>query len=220
MKYLYFTQAELEVMLELSGGSGHTLYRAGPPPDDAALTKAFATLYQRGFLSRTEGAFVPTAQGGFFRDMSRAPLAVALTVRRSRNTAALMCYCGGKNIGVCEPIRTVISEEVRLCLIPAEAVETWIFETGLLEPPALTDADAQELFQTWNGTTDSDSIRFRLEQYRNGGELLSVCEVLSGEGIPLIRFRENGRESVQPYTVEALRSMLTCRFRKESQQAL
>ena len=54
---LYFTQAELEVMLELSGGPAHTVYRTGSPPDDAALRQALASLYRRGFLVRLPETF-------------------------------------------------------------------------------------------------------------------------------------------------------------------
>lgn len=219
MKALYFTQAELEVMLELSGGAAHTLYRLEPPPDDASLVKAFASLYQRGFLARTESGLTPTAQGGFFRDMSGAPLAVALTMRHPRESTAL-CYCDTETVWVCEYLRTAISVQVRLSRILLEKLETWLFEAEILPPPVLTDADADEWLRTWSGETNPDSLRLRLEQYRNGGELLGVYEVLCGDGVPLIRLRQGGQMSVSLYTVEALRLMLARCFRKDSCQAL
>ena len=219
MKALYFTQAELEVMLELSGGAAHTLYRLEPPPDDAALIEAFASLYQRGFLTRTESGLTPTARGGFFRDISRAPLAVALTMRHLRERAAL-CYCDGETVWVCEYLRTALSTRTRLSRIPVENMETWLFETEILPPPVLTDADAGECLRTWSGETNPDSLRLRLERYRNGGELLGTYEVLSGDGLPLIRSRQGGQTSVSLYTVEALRAMLAHCFRKDSYQTL
>lgn len=219
MKALYFTQAELEVMLELSGGAAHTLYRLEAPPDDAALIKAFASLCQRGFLTRTEGGLTPTARGGFFRDISRAPLAVALTMRRPRESAAL-CYCDGETVWVCEYLRTALSVQARLSRLPVEELETWLFETEILSPPVLTDADAEEWPRIWSGEMNPDSLRLRLERYRNGGELLGIYEVLSGDGVPLIRSRQGGHISVSLYTVEALRTMLAHCFRKDTCQAL
>lgn len=219
MSALYFTQAELEVMLELSGGAAHTLYRLEAPPDDAALIKAFASLYQRGFLTRTESGLTPTAQGGFFRDMSRAPLVIVLTMRRPRESAAL-CYCDGETAWVCEYLRTALSVQVRLSRIPVEGLEKWLFETEILSPPVLTDADADEWLRTWSGETNPDSLCLRLEQYRNGGALLGTYEVLSGDGLPLIRSRQGGQISVSLYTVEALCAVLARCFRKDSYQAL
>ena len=204
---LYFTQAELEIMLDLSGGASHTLYRAGPPPDDDALTCAFSSLYRRGFLTRRECSLLPTERGGFFRDMGAAPLAVALSARYPRKSAAL-CYAGGETLWLCESVRTVISEQVRLRQIRRENLETWLYDAGILEPPFLTLEDVRELSEMERKAASDDAARLRLEKYENGGELLGVYEVLSGDGLPLLRVWEGDGETEELYTAETLRGML------------
>lgn len=211
---LYFTQAELEIMLDLSVGAAHTLYRVGPPPDDNALTQAFASLYRRGFLTRKDRSLSPTQRGDFFREMGAAPLAVTLTARYPRDSAAL-CYGGGETLWLCENVRTAISEQVRLCQLPQEKLEAWLYDAGILDPPFLTLEDTRELSEMVERETPGDTARLRLEKYENGGELLGVYEVLSGDGLPLLRVREGEEESEQLYTAEALRDMLARCFRKE-----
>ena len=94
---LYFTQAELEIMLDLSVGAAHTLYRIGPPPDDDALTAAFTSLYQRGFLTREGDTLSPAPKAGFFRRMGAAPFAVTLKTRYPR-PAVVLLYGGGETL--------------------------------------------------------------------------------------------------------------------------
>lgn len=218
---LYFTQAELEVMLDLSDGAAHTLCRTGPPPDDKALTAAFTSLYQRGFLTRTDDALSPAPKGNFFRRMAQAPLAVTLKSRYPRPAVAL-CYGGGDTLWLCEHIRTQISEQVRLRQLLWENLEAWLYDAGILDPPFLTREDARELsaLREEIGETPSDTVRLSMEKYRNGGALLGVYEALDGGGLPLLRIRENQEETSELYTVEALRSMLERCFRKDCQDEL
>ena len=211
---LYFTQAELEVMLDLSGGAAHTLFRAGPPPDDNALTQAFASLYRRGFLTRRDRSLSPTQRGGFFRDMHKAPLAVALTARYPMESEAL-CYGGGETLWLCETVRTALSEQVRLRQFPRERLQEWLYDTGILDPPFLTAEDTRELSELTREEPSGDTVRLRLEKYENGGKLLGVYEVLSGNGLPLVRVREDERDTAELYTVETLRDMLARCFRQE-----
>ena len=206
----YFTQAELEVMLELSGGPAHTLFRAGPPPDDYAVTAAFASLYRRGLLVRAERAFLPSDRAAYFRDMCAAPLAVAV---RARDRAAL-CYVGGATLWVCEHVRAA---RVRLSRIPYENLEAWLFETGLLEPPMLTAEDARELSLLRDEDGAPGEARLRMEKRRNGGGTLGVYELLDGEAFPCLHIAEGGTETVEPYTREALRTLLARCFGKDGQ---
>lgn len=216
---LYFTQAELEVMLDLSHGTQHTLYRTGPPPDDAALTEALVSLYQRGFLLRTPDTLAPAPKGSFFRQMGAAPLAVTLETSRPRPATAL-CYADGEALWLCEHIRTQVSERVRVRQLPAEHLERWLYEADILEPPFLTDADARELsaLREELGPDGPGTVRLRLECRRNGGAPLGVYEVLDGNGLALLRSREGAAEKIELYTLEALRAMLARCFRKDCQE--
>lgn len=206
----YFTQAELEVMLELSGGPVHTLFRAGPPPDDYALTAAFVSLYRRGLLVRAERAFLPSERAAYFRDMCAAPLAVAI---RARDRAAL-CYAGGGTLWVCEHVRAA---RVRLSRVPYESFEAWLFETELLPPPMLTAEDARELSLLRDDRAASGVVRLHMEKRRNGGGTLGVYELLDGEAFPCLRSVEGGAETAEPYTREALRTLLARCFGKDGQ---
>lgn len=206
----YFTQAELEVMLELSGGPAHTLFRPGPPPDDYALTAAFVSLYRRGLLVRTERAFLPSDRAGRFRDMCAAPIAVAI---RARGRAAL-CYVGGERLWVCEH---VWAARVRVSRISYKSLETWLFETELLAPPMLTAEDARELSLFLDGSAAPGAVRVRMEKRRNGGGTLGVYELLDGEAFPCLRSLESGAERVEPYTRETLRALLARCFGKDRQ---
>ena len=227
---LYFTQAELEIMLDLSVGAAHTLYRIGPPPDDDALTAAFTSLYQRGFLTREGDTLSPAPKAGFFRRMGAAPFAVTLKTRYPR-PAVVLLYGGGETLWLCEYVQTPLSERVRLRQLPAENLEAWLYDADILEPPFLTREDARELSalreksgEPGEGAdetgTESGDVRLCLEKYQNGGALLGVYEALEG-GFPLLRIREEGRQEItELYTVEALRSMLERCFRKDCQQEL
>lgn len=215
---LYFTQAELEIMLDLSSGAAHTLYRVGPPPDDDALTRAFASLYRRGFLTRQNQSLLPTQRGGFFREMGTAPLAVTLTARYLRSSASL-CYGGGDTLWLCESVSTAISEQIRLRQFRRENLEAWLYDAGILDPPFLSLEDVRELPEVAAQKTSGDFVRLRLEKYKNGGELLGVYEALSGSGLPSLRLREGDEESAELYTKEGLRNMLARCFGEERQTA-
>jgi len=206
----YFTQAELEVMLELSGGPAHTLFRVGSPPDDYAVTAAFASLYRRGLLVRTERAFAPSDRAAYFREMCAAPLAVAI---HARDRAAL-CYADGETLWVCEHVRAA---RVRLSRVPYGSLEAWLFETELLEPPILTAEDARELSLLRDERTAPGAVRLRMEKRRNGGDTLGVYELLDGEAFPCLRSVEGGAETTEPYTREALRTLLARCFGKDGQ---
>ena len=205
---LYFTQAELEVMLELSGGCA--IYRVGPPPDDTALTQAFASLYQRGFLSRKSRAFLPDQKGLLFRELCAAPLALVLTARFPYERTAI-CYAGGGIIWIAETVRTAVRQEVRLRRMERREWRDWLFDAGMLETPLLSRADGAEftaLLAADGGIPERGTVRLRLEKYQNGGNALGVYEILDGVGARSVRIREGERETAELYTAEALESLL------------
>ncbi|MBQ9347127.1 MAG: hypothetical protein IJT94_07295, partial [Oscillibacter sp.] len=147
---LYFTQAELEWMLELSGGPEYSVYRTaeegtrGNQEEDIART--LASLYRRGFLRKDGTSLAPSERGGFFREIRAAPLAVILTARYPRASVAV-CYGGCGSMWVVEQIVTSLTEERRLWRGDVPGLEQWFFSVGMLQPPRLSREDAQE----WNG---------------------------------------------------------------------
>lgn len=222
-KSLYFTQAELEIMMEIADGPRCLICRAGPPPDDYDLIQALISLYKRGFLENPAGSdrIGPSERGMFFKNLRAAPVTVVLTARRPEESAAV-CYSGnGGIIWLLESISMSASWETRLRRMERRRFETWLFDAGILEPPLLTRTDAQELSALMGYEDEKDAsrlsdaqIRLRLEKYENGGLLTGAYEILEETGVSVARIREGRGERTEIYTKEALREILDRAFRK------
>ena len=214
-RLLYFTQAELEIMLELCGGS--SIYRTGSPPDDTALTRAFVSLYRRNFLIRQNGMLVPGPRSEFFRQMCSSALTVVLTSLYPR-TGTAVCYADGGQLWIAEILRTVLSEQIRLRGLRREELETWLQDSGRMEPPFLTREDTEELSVLTEKTPfriSKDAVWMRLEKYRNRGQLLGVYEFAYCDGLPVISVREGKKAETELYTVEAREEILERCFGKD-----
>ena len=204
---LYFTPAEFIVMMELSGAGKYSMLRApGLQAGKDDLVQAFSSLFRRGMLLRQGDRLVPAGEGRVFAEMKRARFAV---LALSQGSAAVF-YVGREALWLAELAESPLAACYRLGRVDRGGLRRWLEDAGMLETPALCDADARELGQLFEDELDEPSGRvlLRLERARNGGTALCVYELLMGKSGKLLTRADGQERTAQIYTQEALTRML------------
>ena len=212
---MYFTLAELIVMMELADGGAYSMIRWDAQPDDIGLVQALASLFQRGLILREGDRLALSAKGRPFSGMKQAGTALLLSAMPSGRV--VVCYVGKDAIWLVEPVDEVLTQRFRLQQIERAAICDWLTEAEFLEFPLLHDADAAELSRLFEDelSEPSGSVHLRLERYVNGGPLLCTYEVTEGRGGRLVTRRDDQGCAAEIYTDEALSRMLTECFGEE-----
>ena len=137
-KLLYFSPAELMVMLAISGYDCWIPDYGSAPhmPDDRELTRALAELFQRGMLQREGERLVPAGDGLLFCGLGQAENAVLLQSRSDRSGTTYISSSGMWFVEVRE-------EGYRLQELRQEALPKWLEETFELTLPTIPDAEAE-----------------------------------------------------------------------------
>lgn len=215
---MYFSPAEFVVMLDLAGEEPCTILSGGEEPDDAALTQALASLFQRGLIRREKDLLVLSEAGDMFRRMRGAAWAVIVSKPQQGGTRAV-CYLHGDQVWVVEPADAILKRQYRVRLLDAEELKDWLFGTGLLSPPALQEEDTVELrfvLEESLGPSPED-VLLRLEKRSNGGAPAEAFELCRWEGHRAVTRRSGNEVWTELYTAQALERMLEdCFWRKRS----
>ena len=209
----YFTPAEFAVLMELAGEGPYSVMD-GLEPDDKSLALAFSSLFRRGFIARQGDGFILTEAANPFAGMRKARTAVLIAAPRLSAAA----YAGGEAVWLVQEAEDVLARRLRVWQTAPEAVGRWLLDADALAVPALRDEDAAELERLLEEELRQppDSALLRLEQYRNGGELLCSWEVAAGQGVRFAVRRDSQGCAARIYTQEALSQMLAECFGKES----
>jgi len=212
-KILYFSMEEFMVLLELADGSECSLLSDGTVPEDKAFTTAFTALFQRELIQRSGGRFALSGAGKVFDEMRNAPWAVYLS-GQSGNTA--LCYSSGDSICLVEIVDMILSAQYRVRELDLAGLKQWMFDSGLLEPPALTEEDLQALepFLAEEPPPPAFQPFLRLEKHVNGGPIIETYEVY--KSARYWRIHQGNGDKDAYCTKEALSSMLADCFGKES----
>lgn len=216
-KRLYFSSAEFAIMLELAGEAPCSLLHGGSLPDDAALAKAFISLFQRGLIRREKDRLAVSGEGQLFLQIRNAPVAVVMP-RTMPHGSELICYVEEDILLLVELADAILTRQYRLQVLGRPELVAWLFDAGLLNRPVLTDGDVPELAALFADELEENAGRptFRLEKYRNGGELLETYELRRGKGGCLLYHAGETACGTEIYTTEALSRMLTDCFGKGS----
>lgn len=214
-KTLYFSPAEFAIMLELAGESPCSLLRDSSTPDDTALTKAFISLFQRGLVERERDRLAVSGEGRLFIRLRNAPVAVAMS-RRPPAGGGSICYVEEDILFLVELTDAILTRQYRLRTLSRPELAAWLLDAGLLDVPVLTDGDAAELTSLFTDELEENAGRglFRLDKYRNGGELLETYELRRGKSGRLLYHAGTADCGTEIYTAEALSRMLTACFGK------
>lgn len=211
-KILYFSPAEFMILLELAEGSACSLLSDGTGPEDHKLTAAFTSLFQRGLIQRDKDGFVLSAAGKIFAGIRNAPWAVYIS---GRSGGAALCYWSKDSLWLAELADVILATQYRVRQLDRSGLEQWLFDSGLLAPPALTAEDVCEL-ESLPGEEPEDAViqpLLRLEKHINGGPAVEIYQVYKRGGRWRI-CRDGGNQDIY-YTREALSDMLTDCFGKE-----
>lgn len=214
-KTLYFSSAEFAIMLELAGESPCSLLRNSSTPDDAALTKAFINLFQRGLVQREKDRLVVSGEGRLFVRLRNAPTAVVMS-RHPPVGSKCICYVEEDILFLVELVDAILARQYRLQALRRPELAAWLLDAGLLDRPVLTDEDIPELASLFIDELEENAGQalFRLEKYRNGGELLETYELRRGRSGRLLYHAGMTACGTEIYTTEALSRMLTACFGK------
>lgn len=209
---VYFSPAELLVMLELAGGGPCSVLLGREELDGGALTGAFAALFRRGLICREGERLELSAAGAMFRRMRSAPRAVVLSRPQEEQKRAI-CYVDGEGVDLVEPVDAILQEQYRVQRLDAEGLKGWMLDTGLLSVPALRDEDGSErnALLAQEPIPPPGEALLLLECYRNGGGPVGTFEVRRWRGSRLIV--RDGAEGCL-YTAESLDRMLEDCFGK------
>lgn len=202
-------------MLELAGASPCSLLRDGNTPDDAALTKAFISLFQRGLVEREKDRLAVSGEGRLFVRLRNAPTAVAMS-RQAPVCSESICYVEEDVLFLVELADAILTRQYRLQALSRPGLAAWLLDAGLVDRPVLTDGDIPELTSLFTDELEENAGQalFRLEKYRNGGELLETYELRRGKSGRLLYHAGMTDCGTEIYTTEALSRMLTACFGK------
>lgn len=214
-KMLYFSPAEFSIMLELAGESPCSFFCAGDTPDGASLTKAFISLYQRRLIKPEKNRLTVSGEGRLFVRLRNAPVAVVMT-QRTPGGGEFICYVEEDILFLVELRDTILTRQYRLQALKRPELAAWLLDAGLLDRPVLTDGDIPELASLFTDELEENAGQalFRLEKYRNGGELLETYELRRGKSGRLLYHAGMTDCGTEIYTTEALSRMLTACFGK------
>lgn len=202
-------------MLELAGESPCSLLRDSSTPDDTTLTKAFISLFQRGLVGREKDRLAVSGEGRLFVRLRNAPTAVVMS-RRSPVGGESICYVEEDILFLVELADAILVRQYRLQVLRRPELAAWLLDAGLLDRPVLTDEDIPELASLFTDELEENAGQalFRLEKYRNGGELLETYELRRGKSGRLLYHADMTACGTEIYTTEALSRMLTACFGK------
>lgn len=204
-------------MLELSGETPCVILRGDSTPDDAALSKAIISLFQRGLIRRERNQLTVSGEGRIFSRIRNAPVAVVMT-RMMPHSGELVCYVEEDIFLLVDLADVILTQQYRLRVLGRAELAAWLIDSNFLKSPALTDEDALELTSLFADELEENTGRptFRLEKYRNGGELLETYELRRGKGGDMLYHAHEMVCGTEFYTTEALSRMLTACFGKGS----
>ena len=214
---VYFSPAEFSVMIDLAGEIPCLLLRSSNRPDDAELTKALLSLFQRGMLQRKQDCLIVSGKGQIFFQIRNAPIAVVIT-RETVSDRKVVCYVMEDELCVVELANTVLTQQYRVQSFGRSELLATLFEAGLLDRPILKENDVSELIAFYSDELKKNPGRTTvlLEKYINGGELLKTYELRTWNGRCLLYNASNTSCDSEIYTEEALLRMLTDCFGKGS----
>lgn len=216
---LYFSPAEFIVMLDLAGKGPCSILFRQEALEDSELVLAFASLFQRGLILRENGRLVLSGAGEPFRQMLDAPWAVIVSNPRQEEPAAI-CYLREGDAWIVEPADVILRRQYRVWRTGPEELRSWLFDTGLLRPPVLEDADTAELDAMLEHEAEvkprPEQASLRLERRVNGGETVDVYELCRWWGQQMLIRRGKDETQATLYTRQTLERMLTdCFWREE-----
>lgn len=202
-------------MLELAGESPCSFLRDGSTPDDTALTKAFISLFRRELVKRDKDRLAVSGEGRLFVRLRNAPTAVVMSLRSPGGSESI-CYVEEDILFLVELVDAILTRQYRLQALRRPELVAWLLDAGLLDHPVLTDEDIPELANLFTDELEENAGQtlFRLEKYRNGGELLEAYELRRGKSVRLLYHADMAACGTEIYTTEALSRMLTACFGK------
>lgn len=216
-KLLYFTPAEFVVMMELSGKEPYSMmFIREDEIEDAALTQAFTTLFQRDLISRKGTGFEPGPKGQLFKSLRKARFVVMISMESVyEHTAG--CYVAEDALWLVECTDNVLSKQFRVQEIKHDEIQQWLLEKGTVNPPILSEGNVEDLLKEEKDSLErSDGKRlFKLERYQNGGLHICTYELLAADRCNIILRRMPDKNSSEIYTVEAMSHMLAECFGKD-----
>jgi len=216
-RLLYFTPAEFVVMMELSGEEPYSMVFVNEAKiDDAALTYAFTTLFQRDLISREGTGFKLSSKGLLFKKLRQAQFVVMISIENVyEHTAG--CYVAEDALWLVECTNTVLSKQFRVQEVSRDAIQQWLLEKGTFAPPVLSKENAEELLQEFKGKLEAPvgNQLLKLERYKNGGTHICTYKLLAVDGCNVVVRRGTDSNVSEIYTVEAMSHMLTECFGKD-----
>lgn len=215
---LYFSPAEFMVMMELGGVGRYCMLRIpGDEPNDAELTRAFLSLFQRGCIKQDGGEITLAGDGLVFAGIRKALGSVWLSTHYPCDFSA-MCYVGETTCWLVEVVDDILLRRYRLRQTDCAAMKAWLLEGNLLERPTLTDEDVAELALLLKDELSKPQGEelLRIERRSDKSTLLCCYTMLEYGGSRMLSRADAQGRDTRLYTQEALADMLTECFGKES----
>lgn len=208
--YLYFSEAEFAVMLELAEGGEYSCFLTQSQWENRQLVGAFVGLYQRGWIVQTQDMFTVSEKGTFFREIRNAHN-IVLIRKQQQNPKTVVCYVQEGTLWLAEWLSSGVQKRYRLSTMRSNNVRKWLFDSGILQPPLLTDRDAEKLMKLFEEEGEREipqDTMVQLTKYSGDGKILSSYTLFSNKvGLFLKRQDEKNSED-RFYTVDVLNQMI------------
>lgn len=204
----YFSPAEYGILMALTGSTPYTSIAGGPPCTKEEYRRAYASLYQRGYLERTETGFALTDLGNPFRRIRAAKRVLVLSHGDSRGAPKLY-FWNGLSGWLVEWEDGVLSPWYRVQEMDRKALAAWLRDADLLERPVIP-AETAELMRAYSEEALQDPTGeciFRLECLEQG-QTIATYELRHCRGMSLLCSICGDNRITEIYTEDSARRML------------
>ena len=209
----YFSEAEFQILLELSGEGKYALFRTGQELSEASLIRALWCLFKRGMLKKTDSSFELNENTQVFRQI-RSAKAVVLFRRTEPVTTSVAFYLGEREVWSSELMQIGEEPSIRVCQLNRGSVYQWLLDTEWLPSTTLQNEDVEELEKLtpeWEPQKAHGPV-VEIEKYDHTGKVIRRYTVDCGGAWHWISI--NGMEK-ELFTQEAVEQMLSDCFGKE-----
>lgn len=213
-RLVYLSPEEFALLMELTGSTDYKLYflesdLVNERLDSSRLTKAFGDLYKRGFIERTKTGFILGPNAKFISDIAHTTHIVHFESGNCKCAAVLLYVCRAM-IWRIEVLCGNLAERYRIGMLKKNKLSKWLFESGILRQPRLTDEDMKFLCSsdTIEEAANSDAPdMLRITIYDSFGNQIAAYKV-SDSAIGTILCHSDSGLCTEYYTQEALDRLL------------
>ena len=204
----YFSPAEFGILMALTGTTPYCAVSGGPPCTLEDYRRAYGSLYQRGYLERTDSGFALADLGNPFRQIRAAQRVLVLTAGDAGGAPKLY-YWNGSSGWLVEWEDGVLSPWYRVQEMSREPFAAWLRDADLLERPMIPPetADLMRVYCAEALQAPAGECVFRLACLEQG-QLIRTYELRHCQGVSLLCSICGDNTIAEIYTEDSARRML------------